>query len=59
MYSECLDFIADNFAEINVPSIREHRHAEMAFDLLELLHNRKRGRKRSAVGDRRKKLQFA
>mmetsp|Transcript_4606 Transcript_4606/g.16208 ORF Transcript_4606/g.16208 Transcript_4606/m.16208 type:complete len:603 (+) Transcript_4606:250-2058(+) len=57
--TECLNFIVDNFAEINVPGIRAHGHAEIAFDLLELLHNRKRGTKRSVVGDRRKKLQFA
>lgn len=57
--TECLNFIADNFAEINVPGVREHGHAEIAFDLLELLHNRKRGMKRTVVGDRKKRLQFA
>jgi hypothetical protein len=59
----CLNFVADNFTLVDVPSIRQITPcgSSIAFDLLELLHIQKRNakRRRPTASKKRKTIHFA
>jgi len=39
---QCLAFIADNFAKVNISGLRKI-HPQVGFDLLDIMHNKARG----------------
>ena len=56
--NNCLELICDNFAEIDIPSVRKMQPVEIAFDLLDAMHSRKRNLKRTSRNpmDKKKKI---